>query len=131
MRKIPAKNGGFINLLEKGETANPNGRPPGPNFKTAALKILSGKKKLKDPITGKVQQFTGMEMMALKLVDIIASTRKNDFAKIAAIKELVDRLEGKVSQSIDLSVEQKARDIASMFPTEEELKLLTDGTDNN
>jgi hypothetical protein len=40
MRTIKAKNGGTINLLEKGETANPNGRPKVPKTIKEFIKTL-------------------------------------------------------------------------------------------
>lgn len=120
MRKTQGKNGGTLTVLEKGETLPGNGHPGGANFKTIARKFLEDSRKNKNPLTKTFQQLTNMERMVLTLMDV-ALNSDNDQAKIAAIREILDRLEGKVAQGVDLSVSEKAREIASMFPTLEDI----------
>ncbi len=120
MKKIHGKNGGKIQILEKGDPAISPGHPGGQNFKTIARKFLEDSRKQSNPLTKLDQKLSGMERMVLTLLDV-AMNSDNDQAKIAAIREILDRLEGKVSQGVDLSVSEKARELVSMFPTIEEV----------
>ena len=120
MKKVQGKNGGTLTVMEKGESLPGCGHPGGANFKTIARKFLDDTRKDKNPLTKINQQLTNMERVVLTLMDV-ALNSPNDQSKIAAIREILDRLEGKVSQGVDLSVSEKAREIASMFPTIEEV----------
>ena len=100
---IPAK---------KGEVRNPNGKPKGvPNTKTRLQRLLAITQDLKNPVTGEVEGFTVAEQM--DLAQIIAA-RKGD---TRAYNALVDRLEGKAAQAMDITTNGK--DIT-------EVKALTD-----
>lgn len=86
---IPAK---------KGEVRNPNGRPKGvPNSKTRLLRLLEITQDLKNPITGEVEGFSVAEQLDLQQ---IIKARKGD---TKAYSVLMDRLEGKPAQSIDMT----------------------------
>ena len=95
-----------------GESGNPNGRPVGvPNTKTRLQRLLLLTQDMKNPVTGMVEGFTVAEQM--DLAQIIAA-RKGD---TRAYNAIVDRLEGKAAQAMDITTNGK--DIT-------EIKALTD-----
>jgi len=55
--------------------------------------------KKKNPITGKDEKFTGAEMLDMA---IFARALKGD---VIAYREIMDRVEGKVSQPLDMTME--------------------------
>ena len=84
--------------FKPGQSGNPNGRPPGiPNAKTRYLRLLSLTEKIENPVTHELEEFSIMEQLDIR---IIAKARKGD---LAAYKEIMDRLEGKASQSVEVS----------------------------
>lgn len=84
---IPAK---------KGEIRNPKGYPKGiPNSKTRLRRLLELTQDLKNPVTGEIEGFTVMEQIDMKLIQAARN------GNLPAIKELLDRLEGKSQQSVD------------------------------
>lgn len=86
---IPAK---------KGEVRNPKGRGKGvPNAKTRYQRILNLIEKVKNPVTGEIEEFTVAEIMDMK---IMQKARSGD---LPAYKEIMDRLEGKAAQSVDVT----------------------------
>jgi hypothetical protein len=98
VKKITVKNGGTFNALEKGETANPNGRPKGSkNRSTILRKWLEAKEKIKNPITGAEEQVTVEDAVILAL---ISKARKGD---VAAIREILDSNYGKLTDKLDLN----------------------------
>ena len=116
MKITKGRNGGTLKTLEPGETLPGGGHPGGENFKTIARKFLDGKQKKKNPLTGKVEKLSGMEQLFLEIVSI-AMNSGSDQAKIGAIREILDRVEGKVSQAVDVSGDISTRElIASKFP---------------
>lgn len=81
-----------------GEIRNPKGRGKGvPNAKTRYQRILNLIEKVKNPVTGDIEDFTVAEIMDMK---IMQKARNGD---LAAYKEIMDRLEGKASQSVDVT----------------------------
>lgn len=94
-------NSGARNLIPpvKGEVRNPNGRPKGvPNSKTRYLRLLTLTEKIKNPVTGELEEFSIIEQLDMQM---IAKARKGD---LQAYKEIMDRLEGKPQQSIDMNL---------------------------
>ena len=90
------------NLIGKGfkpgQSGNPAGRPKGiPNAKTRYQRILNLIEKVKNPVTGEIEEFTVAEIMDMK---IMQKARSGD---IKAYKEILDRLEGKAQQAVDLT----------------------------
>lgn len=85
--------------FKPGQSGNPAGRPPGiPNAKTRYQRILNLIEKVKNPVTGEIEDFTVAEIMDMK---IMQKARGGD---LAAYKEIMDRLEGKAQQNIDMTV---------------------------
>ena len=84
--------------FKKGQSGNPAGRPKGiPNAKTRYQRILNMIEKVKNPVTGELEDFTVAEIMDMKLIQ---KARSGD---ISAYKEVMDRLEGRAAQAIDLT----------------------------
>lgn len=112
---------GIDNLkpFPKGVSGNPAGYPKGiPNSKTRYLRLLTLTEQIKNPVTGELEQFSIMEQLDMQL---IAKARKGD---ISAYKEIMDRLEGKPVQNVDMSVTGKAS-------TEEKIKEFLDEPAND
>lgn len=94
-KKIQGRNGGTLHALQKGETANPNGRPKGvENSKTRLLRLLKLVQVKTNPINGEKEEFSVMEQIDMA---IITKALKGD---IKAYQEILDRLEGKATQEI-------------------------------
>lgn len=86
---IPAK---------KGEVRNPNGRPKGiPNTATRLKRLLELEQSMKNPVTGELENFTVAEQMDMAM---IKEARKGN---VKAYTQLVDRLEGKPAQAVDMT----------------------------
>lgn len=72
------------------------GRTKGvPNSRTRLERLLTLVQKVKNPVTGELEEFSIAEQIDMK---VIAKALKGD---IKAYKELMDRLEGKPRQEID------------------------------
>ena len=85
---------------KKGESGNPAGRPPGiPNAKTRYKRLLELTSKKTNPVTGLEEEFTQLELMDMALF------KKALSGNINAYKELLDRLEGKAQQSVDITTD--------------------------
>lgn len=77
---------------------NLNGRPKGvPDTKTRLMRYLDIVQEIKNPVSGELEQFTVFEQMDLAL---IAKARKGD---VRAYNALIERLEGKAKQAIDMT----------------------------
>jgi hypothetical protein len=111
MRKVKGGKGGEIHLLEKGETANPNGRPKGSkNRSTILRKWLETKEKIKNPITGAEEQVTVEDAVILAL---IGKARKGD---VAAIREILDTNYGKLTDSFSIETSDIKKTVSDLFP---------------
>ena len=74
-----------------GQSGNPAGKPKGTEHSSTRLKrLLEAIGKMKNPLTGQMEEFSGLEMMDAA---IIARAMKGD---VGAYREILDRLEGKV-----------------------------------
>ena len=74
-----------------GQSGNPAGKPKGTEHSSTRLKrLLEAVGKMKSPLTGQMEEFSGLEMMDAA---IIARAMKGD---VGAYREILDRLEGKV-----------------------------------
>jgi len=75
---------------------NKNGRPKGvENSKIRLTRLLELSQSKKNPVTGLLEDFTTAELMDMA---VIAKALKGD---VASYREVLDRLEGKVTQGID------------------------------
>lgn len=82
-----------------GESGNPAGRPKGiPNSKTILQRFLALEEKIANPVTGVEENMSQLEIMYLKQ---IAKARKGD---LQAMKEVIDRYEGKAQQTVDMNL---------------------------
>jgi hypothetical protein len=95
-----AKQGKIENLkpFKKGKSGNPNGRPKGsPNTKTRLQNLLSLVQKVENKITGEEEDLTVAEQMDIAIVN------KAMLGDVKAYEQILDRLEGKTTQTIDLN----------------------------
>lgn len=98
MATIKGRNGGTLTTFEKGNNANPKGRGKGTlNSRTIIRKWLATKEKAENPLTKKTHTLTQMDYIVLKQLE---GARNGD---TRAFKELLDRLEGKSPQRVDLT----------------------------
>jgi hypothetical protein len=103
VRQEKQPHGGSLTRPDKGETANPKGRPKGPSTKTIIEKMLAAKTTLRDE-TGAEEKLTAHEkLLALQVRDAL-----NDLATFHpelrrnAAAFLLDRLDGKPVQAVNL-----------------------------
>jgi hypothetical protein len=83
-----------------------NGRPKGiPNTKTRLQRILNLIEKHKNPVTGEMEDFTVAELLDLQQ---IIKARKGD---TKAYSLLMDRLEGKPSQAVDITTDGQSLNV--------------------
>lgn len=132
MKKVKGRNGGYIINAEKGETANPNGRPR----KT----ISSVNKELEEqgikPTTANeikdiYLRLVNMEMTELKA--LVEESKQPALIRIVGkkilsekgfdiIEKMLDRSLGKPNQSVEIGLTEDARkEIQSLFPTKAEI----------
>jgi Family of unknown function (DUF5681) len=95
-RQIKGRNGGTLNLLQKGETANPNGRP----------RKLPELDKLCAEVLGEEKDGTTAIETILKVLR--AKAAKGD---LRAAELLLDRAYGRARQGVDLSA------VVTQFPS--------------
>ena len=82
--------------FKKGQSGNPAGAKPGyTHSKTRLRRMLDLVQKAKNPVTKEEEDFTVLELMDLQQV---AKAMKGD---ILAYREILDRLEGKATQTTE------------------------------
>jgi hypothetical protein len=82
----------------KGQSGNPNGRPKGvPNTATRLRRILELTNQKKNIANGKIEEFTVAEQMDMALI------KKALRGDVVAYREIIDRLEGKAKQSLEVT----------------------------
>ena len=85
---------------KKGESGNPAGKKPGTkSAKTILKKFLSMEKNILNPLSDEFEDMSIAEIMHLKQ---IASALQGD---LAAYKEILDRMEGKSVNKIELDAD--------------------------
>ena len=84
-----------------------NGRKPKgvEHSSTRLLRILKVLVKMKNPANGKLEKFSVLEQMDLKVIARVLKT-----GDVAAYKELIDRLEGRVPQPVAATMAITATD---------------------
>ncbi len=98
MSNMPPKETQF----KPGQSGNPAGRPKGvPNTKTRLQRILNLIEEHKNPVTGELEKFTVAELLDMQQV---IKARKGD---TKAYQILLDRLEGRPQQSVDMTTNGK------------------------
>lgn len=101
MKRIEQSNGSYLLVPEKGETANPNGRPKGAeSLKTIFNKILSGQTTIEEG--GIKRKVTKYEALALRVLQD-ALTASDPNVRLKAFSIIADRFEGKPKQEIETS----------------------------
>ena len=90
-------------LFEKGQSGNPDGRPPGSlSFKSIAEKLLDGKITIEQ--AGQKVQITRKEKMILNIIND-AVNDEDPNTRLKALAYLMDRTEGKVPDRLEHSGE--------------------------
>lgn len=109
---IPAK---------KGEVRNPKGKPKGTkNFKTIIEEFLSVETDAMNPMSGKLEKLSVGQQIVIAL---LTKAKKGD---VSAIKELLDRIDGKAKIELKHSgeVSTGAKEVAQLLQ-----KLIQDDTE--
>lgn len=104
--------------FKKGQSGNPKGKKPGTkNFATIFKMLANAKigKDVKDPITGEKRKLTGSEMIVFKMFNMAVKGE----GRIDAMKEFIDRTEGKVPDRIKHEGEMTQRVITGEMTEEE------------
>jgi hypothetical protein len=84
--------------FKSGESGNPKGRPKGSrNRSTVARQWLEVSQKVKNPISGEVEELEQQDIMTLAL---IKKAREGD---VSAYRELMDSAYDKVTQRTDIT----------------------------
>lgn len=90
---VPARNNGMISRWQKGESGNPAGMKPGTKqFKT--IMRLALEQKVFVDVDGEMMHITRAEALVFELMKL-ATESPNEYVKLAAIKEIFDRTDGK------------------------------------
>lgn len=97
MKLIPGRNGGTIQIMEKGDPGlSKAGRKHGSlHSSTIIRKWLEAIEKAKNPLSGQDENLSQLDIMVLKQLE---KGRKGD---TRAFAELLDRMEGKPLQKIE------------------------------
>jgi hypothetical protein len=132
MKRIKGGRGGIIVQAEKGETANPNGRPRKTiNSVNKELEEQGIKPTTANEIKDIYLRLVNMEMTELKA--LVENQKQPALIRIVGkkilsekgfdiIEKMLDRSLGKPNQSIDIGLTEDARkEIQSLFPTKEEI----------
>jgi hypothetical protein len=99
-RKDIAKDG-EATQFKKGQTGNEKGRPPGPSFKSLIEQYLEGKVTVED-LEGKTQKVSAKAKIAILQIKDATSESLDPNARRAAASLLMDRLDGKPVQAVNL-----------------------------
>ena len=88
------RNGGTLNLFEKGKSGNPSGRPKGSrNLKAILTEMLELGSEMTLSDGRKIT--VNKEQIAIELLRLATSPDVNDAVKLRAIETIFDRIEGK------------------------------------
>jgi len=92
---------------KKGESGNPNGRPPGTKNRSTIYKdILGITTKAKNPLTGKMELLSIEEQMALAMIQQVLEK-----GSVQAWNSINDNFYGKQKETIEQSSKIEALDI--------------------
>lgn len=97
---VEGRNGGKILRPDKGESMNPKGKPKGVlNSKTRLLRLLELVKVQDNPLDPslKSEKFSQIELMDAAMI------LKAQAGDVLAYREILDRLEGKVTQKSEMT----------------------------
>jgi hypothetical protein len=84
--------------FKKGQSGNPNGRPKGRrNRATLVREWLEVSQKVKNPISGVIEELEQQDIMTLAL---IKKAREGD---VQAYRELMDSAHGKITDRLDMT----------------------------
>lgn len=105
-------------LFEKGESGNPDGRPPGSlSFKSIAEKLLDGKITIEQ--AGQRVQITRKEKMILNIIND-AVNDEDPNTRLKALAYLMDRTEGKVPDKVDLKIDETIKSGSELSKDQEQ-----------
>ncbi len=101
MKKVAGRNGGTLMVREKGDPAlNKAGYPKGTlNSKTIIRKWLEAVESAKNPLSGNNEKLSQLDIIILKQLE---KAIKGD---TIAFRELLDRMEGKAKQELEMTGE--------------------------
>jgi hypothetical protein len=118
MKKNQGRHGGTLQTPEKGDPSpNPAGKPKGTlNTATRMKRLFELVVERKNPLTGKKEIFTGAELLDMAL---FKKALKGD---VNAYREIMDRVEGKVTTTINTNEYDAAKQVKALFPTLKELR---------
>lgn len=110
---------------KKGQSGNPLGKPKGIiNSKTILERFLSIQKEMVNPLNDELESMSIAELMHLKQ---IANAMQGD---LAAYKEIIDRLEGKTTNKIDIDADVKSTNY-NIDLSKDEIKNISDQLDKD
>ena len=113
-KQVPARNGGTLTRPDKGETMNPDGRPPGSiSFKAIAERLLDGKITIEQ--AGVLKQITRREKMILNVIND-AVNDEDPNVRLRALAYIVERTEGKVADKVDLNLKTQTVEDGEFTP---------------
>lgn len=103
--------------FQKGKTGNPKGRPKGArSFKTILRELLLVETKEIDPISGEERKISQKEKLAIAAV---LRAMKDEAYANGALEQILNRLEGKVTEKVEQTVTAGPSIDLSKLSTEE------------
>lgn len=94
-------------LFEKGQSGNPDGRPPGAlSFRSIAEKILDGKITIEQ--AGEMRQISRKEKAILNVIND-AVNDEDPNVRLKALAFIMDRTEGKVVDKVEVSANVQSK----------------------